>query len=84
MQTDVVIFLAEEELVEPLMAAIQKAGRLDEHGTGVVFVLAGRAGRRHQGGDRPPRTEVTPRKIAQASFVRSFFDLPRPDIDIEV
>jgi nitrogen regulatory protein PII len=38
-QTDVVIFLAEDELVEPLMAAIHEAGRLDEHGTGVVFVL---------------------------------------------
>ena len=38
-QTDVVLFLAEEELVEPVMAAIQQAGRLDEHGTGVVFVL---------------------------------------------
>ena len=39
MQTDVVFFLAEEELVEPVMAAIHKAGALDEHGTGVVFVL---------------------------------------------
>jgi len=38
-QTDVVFFLAEEELVEPVMAAIHKAGGLDEHGTGVVFVL---------------------------------------------
>ncbi len=38
-QTDVVIFLAEEELIEPVMTAIHKAGRLDEHGTGVVFVL---------------------------------------------
>ncbi|MEX1312489.1 MAG: P-II family nitrogen regulator [Candidatus Sulfomarinibacteraceae bacterium] len=38
-QSDVVIFLTEEELVEPLMAAIHTAGRLDEHGTGVVFVL---------------------------------------------
>jgi nitrogen regulatory protein P-II 1 len=38
-QTDVVIFLTEVELVEPLMEAIQTAGRLDEHGTGVVFVL---------------------------------------------
>ena len=37
--TDVVLFLAEEELVQPVMAAIHKAGRLDEHGTGVVFVL---------------------------------------------
>mgnify|MGYP001822905479 CR=1 FL=1 len=38
-QTDVVLFLTEEELVEPVMAAIQTAGRLDEHGTGVVFSL---------------------------------------------
>ena len=38
-QTDVVIFLTEEELVRPVMAAIHEAGRLDEHGTGVVFVL---------------------------------------------
>ena len=37
--TDVVVFLAEEELVPPVMAAIHEAGRLDEHGTGVVFVL---------------------------------------------
>jgi nitrogen regulatory protein PII len=39
-QTDVVIFLTEVELVDPVMAAIKTAGRLDEHGTGVVFVLA--------------------------------------------
>ena len=39
MQTDVVFFLIEEELVQPVMAAIHRAGRLDEHGTGVVFVL---------------------------------------------
>ena len=38
-QTDVVIFLAEEELIQPVMRAIHRAGRLDEHGTGVVFVL---------------------------------------------
>ncbi|MCP4845069.1 MAG: P-II family nitrogen regulator, partial [Actinomycetia bacterium] len=38
-QTDVVIFLTESELVEPVLAAIQTAGRLDEHGTGVVFTL---------------------------------------------
>ena len=38
-QTDVVIFLTETELVEPVMAAIHTAGRLDEHGTGVVFTL---------------------------------------------
>jgi nitrogen regulatory protein PII len=40
MHTDFVVFLAEEELVQPVMEAIQKAGRLDEHGTGVVFVLS--------------------------------------------
>jgi nitrogen regulatory protein PII len=39
MQTDVVFFLAEEELVGPVMAAIHRAGKLDEHGTGIVFVL---------------------------------------------
>jgi nitrogen regulatory protein PII len=39
-QTDVVIFLTEEELVEPVMAAIHSAGRLDEHGTGVVFTVS--------------------------------------------
>ena len=38
-QTDVVLFLTETELVDPVMAAIQTAGRLDEHGTGVVFTL---------------------------------------------
>ena len=38
-QTDVVLFVAEEDLVEPVLAAIHKAGRLDEHGTGIVFVL---------------------------------------------
>jgi nitrogen regulatory protein PII len=38
-QTDVVLFLAEEKLVPSVMAAIHQAGRLDEHGTGVVFVL---------------------------------------------
>lgn len=39
MQTDIVIFLTEDELVDPVMAAIHTAGRLDEHGTGVVFVV---------------------------------------------
>ncbi|MGD8440174.1 MAG: P-II family nitrogen regulator [Holophagae bacterium] len=38
-QTDVVFFLTEDELVDPVVAAIERAGRLDEHGTGVVFVL---------------------------------------------
>jgi len=38
-QTDVVIFLTEEELVEPVIVAIHTAGKLDQHGTGVVFVL---------------------------------------------
>ena len=39
-QTDVVLFLTESELVESVMAAIEAAGRLDEHGTGVAFTLA--------------------------------------------
>ena len=33
-------FLIGLELVDPVVAAIETAGRLDEHGTGVVFVLA--------------------------------------------
>lgn len=39
MQTDVVLFLAEEDLIPSVMEAIHQAGRLDEHGTGVVFVI---------------------------------------------
>ncbi len=38
-RTDVLFFLTEAELVEPVMAAIEKTGRLDEHGAGVVFTL---------------------------------------------
>jgi hypothetical protein len=38
-QTDVLLFLTEEQLVRPLMEAIHQAGKLDEHGTGVVFAL---------------------------------------------
>ncbi len=34
-----VIILTEDELVDPVMAAIHTAGRLDEHGTGMVFVV---------------------------------------------
>jgi nitrogen regulatory protein PII len=38
-ETSTVFFLAEEELVRPVTAAIHSAGRVDQHGTGVVFVL---------------------------------------------
>ena len=38
-QTDVVFFLTEVKLVDLVMTAVKAAGRLDEHGTGVVFVL---------------------------------------------
>ena len=39
-RTDVVIFLVEDELVEPVLSAIKEAGRLSEPGTGIAFVLA--------------------------------------------
>ena len=39
-QTDVVFFLVENELVDPLLAAIHQAGRFDQHGTGIAFVVS--------------------------------------------
>ena len=38
-QTDVVLFLLEEGLVEPVMKAIYESGRLKEPGTGIAFVV---------------------------------------------
>jgi len=38
-QTDVVLFLLEEGLVEAVLRAIYEAGRLKEPGTGIAFVL---------------------------------------------
>jgi nitrogen regulatory protein P-II 1 len=39
-RTDVVIFLVDGEMVEPVLSAIKKAGRFSEPGTGIAFVLA--------------------------------------------
>ena len=39
-RTDVVVFLVNEEIVEPVMTAIKEAGRFSEPGTGIAFVLA--------------------------------------------
>lgn len=39
-RTDVVIFLVDDELVEPVLSAIKKAGRFHEPGTGIAFVIA--------------------------------------------
>lgn len=39
-RTDVVLFLVSQELVEPVLSAIQEAGRFDEPGTGIAFVYA--------------------------------------------
>ena len=39
-RTDVVLFLVSQELVEPVLSAIQEAGRFDEPGTGIAFVFA--------------------------------------------
>ena len=38
-QTDVVLFLLEEKLVEPVLNAIYEAGRFIEPGTGIAFVV---------------------------------------------
>ena len=38
--TDVVIFLADGEMVDPILSAIKEAGRFSEPGTGIAFVLA--------------------------------------------
>lgn len=38
-RTDIVVFLVEEHVVENLMDVIRKAGRFNEPGTGIAFVL---------------------------------------------
>ena len=38
-RTDVVIFLVDNEIVEIVLSAIKKAGRLSEPGTGIAFVF---------------------------------------------
>lgn len=38
-QTDIVVFLVEEHVVEDLMKVIRLAGKFDEPGTGIAFVL---------------------------------------------
>ena len=38
-RTDVVLFLVDNERVEPVLSAIKKAGRFNEPGTGIAFVL---------------------------------------------
>jgi nitrogen regulatory protein PII len=39
-RTDVVLFLVDNEIVELVLSAIKKAGRFNEPGTGIAFVLA--------------------------------------------
>jgi nitrogen regulatory protein PII len=39
-RTDVVIFLVDGEMVETVLSAIKEAGRFNEPGTGIAFVLA--------------------------------------------
>jgi nitrogen regulatory protein PII len=38
-QTDIIVFLVEEHVVEDLMKVIQLAGKFDKPGTGIAFVL---------------------------------------------
>ena len=39
-RTDVVLFVVDSDIVEPVLSAIKEAGRLSEPGTGIAFVLA--------------------------------------------
>ena len=39
-RTDVVIFLVDGEMVESVLSAIKEAGRFNEPGTGIAFVIA--------------------------------------------
>jgi nitrogen regulatory protein P-II 1 len=38
-QTDIIVFLVEEHVVEGLLEAIKTAGKFDQPGTGIAFVL---------------------------------------------
>ncbi len=38
-RTDVVIFLVDSEMTEPILSAIKEAGRFSEPGTGIAFVF---------------------------------------------
>ncbi len=38
-QTDIVLFLVEEHVVENLLNIIKKAGKFDKPGTGIAFVM---------------------------------------------
>ncbi len=38
-QTDIIVFLVEEHVVENLMKVIQLAGKFEKPGTGIAFVL---------------------------------------------
>jgi nitrogen regulatory protein P-II 1 len=39
-RTDVILFLVDGEIVDPVLSAIQTAGRFSEPGTGIAFVIA--------------------------------------------
>lgn len=39
-RTDILLFVVNESLVEPVMTAIKEAGRFSEPGTGIAFVVA--------------------------------------------
>lgn len=38
-QTNILVFLVEEHVVESLLKVIEKAGKFDQPGTGIAFVL---------------------------------------------
>jgi nitrogen regulatory protein PII len=38
-RTDIILFLLQEEKIPPVLEAIEKAGRFDEPGTGIAFIV---------------------------------------------
>lgn len=38
-QTDIIMFLVEEHMVEPILEAIKASGKFNEPGTGIAFVM---------------------------------------------
>ncbi|MEF2144542.1 MAG: P-II family nitrogen regulator [Desulfovibrionaceae bacterium] len=38
-RTDIILFLVAEDMVQPVISAVESAGRFSEPGTGIAFVL---------------------------------------------
>ncbi len=38
-RSDVILFISEEKMVEPILTAVKEAGKFSEPGTGIAFVI---------------------------------------------